>query len=43
MYMIDTDWAEALARDLLEEPLPDRWAHSPELAHLGQFRKGGAL
>src|SRR5690348_3347149 len=32
MYMIDTDWAEALARDFLEAPLPDRWAHSRGVA-----------
>ena len=26
--MTSTDWAETLARHLLEEPLPRRWAHT---------------
>ena len=31
-FVIDTDWAETLARVLLEEPLPHRWAHSTGVA-----------
>jgi hypothetical protein len=30
--MSDVDWAEAIARDLLEETLPRRWAHSQGVA-----------
>jgi HD domain-containing protein len=30
--MSQADWAEDLARALLEEPLPDRWAHSRGVA-----------
>jgi hypothetical protein len=30
--MSQADWAEGLARALLEEPLPDRWAHSRGVA-----------
>jgi hypothetical protein len=30
--MSNVDWAEAVARSLLEETLPDRWAHSQGVA-----------
>src|SRR6266704_3674683 len=34
--MCYSDWAEDIARTLLEEPLPRRWAHVQGVAHVAR-------